>query len=239
MRTRLNGMTYWLVGASAGIGAALARELDRRGASLILSARSEAGLAEVAGSLSKPAKIIPLDVTDTNSVVAGMPDAEMIDGVIYMAGDYEPMSAQNWDAARARMISEINYLGPLNLLGLLVPAFVRRGHGHVVIIGSLAGYSGLPNAISYGASKAALMHLAQNLRSDLKGSGVRVQLVNPGFVDTRLTRLNAFRMPFMTTPERAAVKIARHMELSRFSMSFPRALSWPLKLRAMVEISRS
>lgn len=232
MAHSVKGKTYWLVGASAGIGAALARELDSRGASLVLSARSTLGLAEVALTLKNPARIIPVDVTDFDRVRALMPELGDIDGVIVMAGDYAPMSAAQWDAERANRISMVNYMGPLNLLGKLVPAFVRRGHGHVVIIGSLAGYAGLPGAISYGASKAALMHLAQNLRQDLKGTGVRVQMVNPGFVDTRLTRLNQFHMPFIATSEKAAAVIARHMERRRFSASFPFGFSMVLKLRA-------
>ena len=82
------------------------------------------------------------------------------------------------------------------------------------------------------------MHLAQNLRVDLKGTGVHVQLVNPGFVDTRLTRMNEFRMPFITTPEKAARIIARHMERRRFSTSFPAGFSWLLKFRAMAMLAR-
>jgi short-subunit dehydrogenase len=238
MASMLDGKTYWLIGASAGIGAALARELDARGATLVLSARSRTGLAEVAATLSRPARILPFDVTDAAALPAEAPDPDEIDGLIYMAGDYQPMTARTWDAARAHRISAINYTGALDLLGQMVPGFARRGRGHVVIIGSLAGYAGLPGAISYGASKAALMHLAQNLRVDLKGTGVHVQLVNPGFVDTRLTRMNDFRMPFITTPDKAARIIANHMERRRFSRSFPAGFSWILKLRAMAMLAR-
>lgn len=235
----VKGKTYWLVGASAGIGAELARELDRRGARLILSARSEAGLTEVASSLSVPPRVVPLDVTDADAVALAASSVHGVDGVIYMAGDYSPMSAQDWDARRAARISEVNYMGALNVLGEMVPGFVARGRGHVVLIGSLAGLAGLPGAISYGASKAGLMHLAQNLSVDLKGTGVRVQQVLPGFVDTRLTKKNDFRMPFIETPEKAARRIAAHMERKRFSLSFPWAFSWYFKLRAVGWILRS
>lgn len=239
MARRVDGKTYWLVGASAGIGAALARELDRRGAKLVLSARSEAGLAEVSATLAQSPRVVPMDVTDARSVARAVDRLGLVDGVIYMAGDYVPMTAQDWDARRAAEISAVNYTGALTVLGEVVPAFVRRDAGHVVVVGSLAGFSGLPGAISYGASKAAAMHLAQNLRVDLKGTAVRVQVVNPGFVDTRLTRQNEFRMPFIATPEVAARKIARHMERRGFSTSFPRGFAWVFKAKAIWEILRA
>jgi len=236
---QINGKTYWLVGASAGIGAALAKELDAKGASLILSARSVQGLEDVAATLSKPCQIHPCDVTNADEVLRIAAKIEHLDGVIYMAGDYEPMSAATWDPLRAKTISDVNYMGALYVLGAVVPSFVRRDSGHVVIIGSLAGFAGLPGAISYGASKAALMHLAQDIRADLKGSNLRVQLVNPGFVDTRLTRLNEFRMPFITTADKAAKIIARHMETRRFSKSFPGLFSLFFKLKGIGFLLRS
>lgn len=238
MSLSVAGKTYWLIGASAGIGASLARELDRRGASLVLSARSEPGLQSVAATLSRPTVVLPFDVTDPAATHDAADRAGQLDGVIYMAGDYSPMTAQGWDGDRAATISAVNYTGALHALGASVPGFARAGHGHVVIIGSLAGFSGLPGAIGYGAGKAALMHLAQNMRSDLKGTGVRVQLMNPGFVDTRLTRLNEFRMPFIMTPEAAATRIANAMERRRFSTSFPSPFAWLFKLRAVAAILR-
>lgn len=235
----VKGKIYWIVGASAGIGAALAKELDARGATLVLSGRSEAGLAEVAATLSQPCRIVPCDVTNIDEVNLAVKSCGKLDGVIYMAGDYSPMSVETWEPSRARAISEVNYIGALQVLGSVVPDFVRQNSGHVVIIGSLAGFCGLPGAISYGASKAAIMHLAQNIRADLKGSRVRVQLVNPGFVDTRLTRKNDFRMPFITTPQKAAVVIARHMERRRFSISFPKMFSLFFKLKGIGFLLRS
>ena len=237
--TSLRGKTYWLVGASAGIGAELARELDRRGVNLVLSARTKRGLAEVAATLIRPARLVTLDVSDAEAVKRESALLKDIDGVIYMAGDYTPMSVQNWDTTRARQISAVNYTGALNVLGEVAPGFLNRNHGHIVVIGSLAGLTGLPGAVSYGASTAALMHLAKNLREDMKGTEVRVQRINPGFVDTRLTRKNDFRMPFIMTPERAATKITAHMESARFSASFPKLFAWYFKLKAISEIIRS
>ena len=217
MDRTLNGKTYWLVGASFGIGAALARELDKRGVGLVLSGRSGERLQEVTTTLSKPARIILCDVTDSQSVARATSELGEIDGVIYMAGDYEPMTAAEWDSERALRIANVNFNGALRVFGAVVPGFAKRDSGHIVVVGSLAGFTGLPGAIGYGSSKAAIMQLAKDMRADLKKTGVRVQLVNPGFVDTRLTRKNAFRMPFIMTDEKAAKTIVATKRYKKFS----------------------
>jgi NADP-dependent 3-hydroxy acid dehydrogenase YdfG len=239
MGRSLSGKTYWLVGASFGIGAALARELDSRGARLILTARTQNRLAEVSATLSHPPKIVLCDVTDSASVTQAADEAGGIDGVIYMAGDYDPMTAADWRSDRALRIAEVNFNGALRIFGAVVPAFAQRDRGHVVVVGSLAGFSGLPGAIGYGSSKAAIMQLAKDMRADLKKTGVRVQLVNPGFVDTRLTRKNGFRMPFIMTDDKAARIIANHMTSRRFSRSFPALFSWVFRLMGIGDLLRA
>jgi short-subunit dehydrogenase len=121
---------------------------------------------------------------------------------------------------------QVNFIGAVRLLGHVVPGFARRGAGHVVLIGSLAGHRGLPGAIGYGASKAALMHLGETLYADLRRSGVRIQIVNPGFIRTRLTAKNDFAMPFIQTPQAAADHVMCAMRGARFSTSFPAPFSW-------------
>lgn len=239
MGRSLNGKTYWLVGASFGIGAALARELDSRGARLVLTARTHSRLAEVSETLSHPQKIVLCDVTDSASVAQAVDEAGEIDGVIYMAGDYDPMTAADWRSDRALRIAEVNFNGALRIFGAVVPAFAKRDRGHVVVVGSLAGFSGLPGAIGYGSSKAAVMQLAKDMRADLKKTGVRVQLVNPGFVDTRLTRKNGFRMPFIMDDASAARIIANHMTSRRFSRSFPTLFSWVFRLMGIGDLLRA
>ncbi|MCP4825902.1 MAG: SDR family NAD(P)-dependent oxidoreductase [Shimia sp.] len=217
--------TYWLVGASHGLGHALAQALDAQGASLILSARSAAPLEELAGSLSN-ARAYPLDVTDREAVAQAAADIGPIDGLIYCAGAYDPMAAPNWDADGAERMADVNFMGALRVLGHVVPDMARRDTGHVVIIGSLAGHRGLPNAIGYGASKAAVMHLAENIRADLRGSNVKVQIVNPGFIRTRLTDKNAFEMPQIMSADAAAQRTLKAMTSNRFSTSFPSPFAW-------------
>lgn len=239
VRTDFAGKTYWLVGASAGIGAALARQMDALGASMILSGRSRDALSDLADELQNDPRVVVCDVTDDTSVASAAAEAGEIDGVIFMAGDYDPMTAQNWDGPAAARISDVNYSGVMRVMGHVVPTFADRDAGHILIVGSLAGFAGLPGAIAYGASKAAAMHLAENLYVDLKETGVKVQLANPGFVKTRLTDKNAFRMPFIMTPEVAAGHIVKHMRSRRFSRSFPSLFAWFFKLRAIWYLLRA
>ena len=233
----LAGKTYWLVGASEGLGRALATALHHAGANLILSARSGNRLAALADSLngttsgtaggsSGNAMVLELDVTDPGSVADAAEAAGAVDGVIYCAGQYTPLTAQTWDPAAVQTMCEVNFLGALRLLGHVVPRMAREDRGHIVLIGSLAGFRGLPGAIGYGASKSALMHLGENLLADLHQTQVRVQVVNPGFIKTRLTAKNDFAMPFIQTPEEAAAQVLKAMQGRRFSTSFPAPFSW-------------
>lgn len=225
----LSGKTYWLVGASEGLGRALAAELAQAGARVILSARNADRLGELADTLTGTTAL-PMDVTDADSVIRAAGLTGPIDGVIYCAGTYAPVDATDWADAEVQAMAEVNFVGALRVLGQVVPRMVAQGNGHVVLIGSLAGFRGLPGAIGYGASKAALMHLAENLKVDLRGTGVRVQCVNPGFIRTRLTDKNDFDMPMIQSPETAAGIVRRAMEGRRFSTSFPAPFSWIFQL---------
>jgi short-subunit dehydrogenase len=217
------GKTYWLIGASEGLGRALAGLLTAEGAHMILSARNADRLEALAATLPH-ARALPMDVTDSASVQAAVADLGEIDGVIYCAGAYEPMTAQAWDMDQALKVSEVNFTGALRSLGHVVPQMADRGSGHIVLIGSLAGFRGLPGAIGYSASKGALMQLAENLYMDLRGTGVKVHQINPGFIKTRLTEKNSFDMPFILSPEDAAARTLKAMKSRRFATSFP----WPM-----------
>lgn len=224
-----HGRTYWIVGASEGLGRALANALAREGARLILSARRAAPLDALAADLAD-ARALPLDVTDATSVSVAAERAGQIDGIIWCVGSYEPMTALNWAPESAAQMGEVNYIGALRLLGHVVPGMAKRRAGHVIIIGSLSGYRGLPGAIGYGASKAALMHLAENMRADLKGTGVKVQLANPGFIRTRLSDKNEFDMPQLMEPEAAAARVVKQMRSNRFATAFPAPFAWVFTL---------
>ncbi len=223
--TTISGRTYWLVGASEGLGRSLARQLDREGARLVLSARSTDRLNSLAAELTD-ARVVPLDVTDHDDVQKAAQAVGPVDGVIYNAGAYTPMRGTDWDSEAAMTMCEVNFLGAMRVLGEVVPRMIRAGHGDITLIGSLAGYRGLPAAIGYGASKAALVSLAETMRHDLKGSGVVVRLVNPGFIKTRLTEKNNFSMPMIMAPEAAAERVLGAMRSNRFRTDFPVPFSW-------------
>lgn len=225
----VQGKTYWIVGASEGLGRALAHALSREGARLVLSARRAAPLEALAGQLPD-ARALPMDVTDATSVSVAAERAGQIDGLVWCAGNYEPMPAQDWAPETAARMGEVNYIGALRVLGHVVPGMAKRKSGHVMIIGSLSGYRGLPGAIGYGASKAAVMHLAENMRADLKGTGVKVQVANPGFIRTRLSDKNDFDMPQIMEPDAVAARIVKQMHTNRFSTAFPAPFSWVFTL---------
>ena len=222
------GKTYWLIGASEGLGREIAVALDQHGATLVLSARSQQRLQDLASGLSN-ARVVPMDVTDPRSVQAAAQGLGPIDGVIYNAGAYDPMPTQDWDSDKALRMMEVNINGALRVLGHVVPEFVARKSGDITLIGSLAGYHGLPAAIGYGASKAALISLAETMRHDLRSSGVIVRLINPGFIKTRLTEKNSFAMPQLMTPQKAADVVVKALRSTRFRTDFPRPFSWLIK----------
>jgi short-subunit dehydrogenase len=230
----VTGKKIWLVGASEGIGEALARRLAAAGAHLALSARSKDRIEALAGALPGGNHLaLPLDVTQMASI--GQAWAELnkqwggIDILIYNAGAYEPMGAAAFDLKKAEQMLDVNYRGALRVLDYVMPGFIARRGGHIVLVASVAGYGGLPNAIGYGASKAALLHLAENLRLDLGKCDVKVQVVSPGFVKTRLTDKNDFKMPFIVSSELAAERIVSGMSSDRFEIHFPRRFTFMLK----------
>lgn len=235
----------WLIGASYGIGAAIARELLAAGATVALSARNRELLDEIAAGTG--ALVLPLDVTDSASVhaaAAGIRSAwGGFDLALIVAGTHVEMRAQDWNLARARQLFEVNLFGVLNCLDAILPALLRQGGGGVGIVASVAGYVGLPKALVYGPSKAALINLAESLYGDLHPRGIGVYLINPGFVDTPLTQKNDFKMPALISADAAAHATLSGIAAGRFEVHYPRrftrwlkllrVLPYPLQLRAV------
>lgn len=215
------GKTYWLIGASEGLGAALAHKLSMAGAHVVVSARSMDRLEEVVAGLPGPARAVSMDITDDASVAEAAEAVGDVDGIVLLAGAYWPFGAKDWNAEQAVMMADVNFTGFLRVLGHVVPAMVARDAGHIVITSSLTGFRGLPKSIGYTASKAATMSLAECMYADLKDTGVDVQVANPGFIRTRLTDKNDFQMPFIMEPEDAAQEMFELMNSDAFKKSFP------------------
>jgi len=224
------GKRYWLVGASEGLGREVAFCLSRAGAEVIVSARSEDRLKELVSELPGKASYIAVDVADRIAVEAAAEQAGDIDGVVYLAGVYWPMTAQEWDNEKADMMGEVNFLGASRVVGAVIKDMVKKNAGHIVLIGSLSGFRGLSGAIGYSSSKAGLMSLAESMQADLHSTSIDVQLINPGFIKTRLTDKNDFHMPFIMSPEDAAREVFEHMNTKSFKKSFPMLFSWVFRL---------
>ena len=228
--TDWQGRRVWIVGASSGIGAALAGQLGKAGAHLALSARRENALREVAGDKDL---VLPVDVSDARSLHTAHDQIldrwENIDMVIYCAGVYTPMRAWEIDLTVVKEALTINLQGVYNLLDAVVPVYLKKGTGDICLVSSVAGYTGLPKALAYGPGKAALINLAQILYTDLSPRGIGVYLVNPGFVATRLTQNNDFQMPALITPGEAAQAILNGIGKGRFEIHFPRRFTGWMK----------
>lgn len=220
------GKRYWIVGASEGLGAALAREMSAAGVELILSSRSEDKLRDVAESLPGKAEVKPVDITDYDQLKKVAAEIGEIDGVVQMAAVYWPFGAKDWEPEHAVLMADVNFGGAMRLVSAVIPGFVQRNRGHFVMTGSLSGYRGLPDSAPYVSTKSGVMALAESLHADLRKTGVEVQLLNPGFIETRLTDKNDFNMPFKMQPEEAAKVYFDHMSRGGFQKAFPRLFSW-------------
>ena len=230
------GRSVWLVGASTGIGRATAELMHTQGARVAVSARSPAPLdafvAAHPGSLA-----LPLDVNDRAAVHAAAQQVVAahggIDLVMYCAGTYQAMRADNFDLNVALNHVQVNYAGALVLLNAVLPilreqAAAGRG-GHLSLVSSVAGYRGLPKSLAYGPTKAALTHLAEVLYLDLAPLKLGVSVISPGFVATPLTAQNDFHMPALITPEVAAAEILKGLARGEFEMHFPKRFTLWLK----------
>ncbi|MBT0958260.1 SDR family NAD(P)-dependent oxidoreductase [Alphaproteobacteria bacterium KMM 3653] len=224
------GETIWIIGASDGIGAALAQEWAGRGARVILSARSEDRLRELAGRLGPEHIALPMDVSDGESRAAASAEVAAlgpVDRIVHLAAIYDPGKIAEIDPETAARIVEVNLTGSFHI-AQLAPPLLRAG-GQLALCGSVAGYIGLPQGQIYSATKAGVINLAESLRAEMSGR-YDVRLISPGFVDTRLTQRNDFTMPAMVTPRKAALAIIDGLNKRRFEVHFPRRLTLVMKL---------
>jgi len=236
--TDWQGRWVWVIGASSGIGRAAAAALSGRGARVIVSARQAESLQAFVGK--HPGSVaLPLDVTRpeefqavARSVQAHAHGAPAL--VLYCAGHYKAQQATQFDRQEMERHLAVNYGGVLHLLEAVLPLMLAARSGHLCLVGSVAGYRGLPLSLAYGPTKAALSNLAENLYLDLHPLGLGVSIVNPGFVQTPLTAQNRFHMPALISPEEAAEHMIKGWARGRFEMNFPRRFTaWMRLLRCL------
>ena len=239
-----NGRVVWITGASSGIGRALALNLARRGDIVAVSARSEEALRDLANEASDLRGFIhpyPLDITDAENCTRTVDQISGKFGKIALAilnaGTHHPVEAEDFAAGDLARLIGINLLGAGNCLDPLLKRMIEARAGHIAIVASVAGYRGLPTSIYYGASKAAQINLAEALKFDLDRFGIKLQLINPGFVKTPLTDKNDFPMPFLMEVDEAAERMANGLESSAFEITFPRRFAFLLKLFRLLPYS--
>jgi NADP-dependent 3-hydroxy acid dehydrogenase YdfG len=222
----------WVTGASSGIGRALALELAARGWTVHVTARNEAALEGLAAE--RPGAIVPQpgDVTDRAAmaeIVARIEADRPIALAVLNAGVYHPMRAQDFSSETVEKTFAVNVTGVANGLEPLLKAMIGRKRGHVALVASVAGYRGLPRAAAYSGTKAALIAMAEALAFDLIDLGVRISVINPGFVETEATAVNDFEMPFLMKTGDAAKRIADGLEKPGFEIAFPTRFALILK----------
>jgi len=214
--------TAWVTGASTGIGRDIVLQLRAAGVKVAASARSPEKLS----ALGPGVMLVPLDVTDAEACGAAAERVEAalgpIDLVVFGAGTYAPVAIDSIDPKLFAHTMNTNYMGVVNCLAAVAPRMLARGRGHISWIASVAGFVGLPKAAAYGPTKAALINLAECLEPEMRLKGVRISVINPGFVATPLTAQNDFEMPFLMQPDEAARRTIEGLAAGRFEIAYPR-----------------
>ena len=229
-RRRPSPCAILITGASSGLGAALARHYAASGVRLFLHGRDDARLAAAAAACTKAGAAVEThigEVTDAAAMaawIAACDHAQPLDLVIANAGISGGTAGGPEGADQVRRIFAVNVDGVLNTVLPAVAAMTARGQGQIAIMGSIAGFLGLPNAPAYCASKAAVKTLGEGMRGPIAAAGVAVTVICPGYVKTPMTDANDFTMPFLMSVERAAGLIAAGLAANKARIAFP----WPM-----------
>lgn len=237
----------WIIGGSSGIGLELVKLHLKNQDKLIVSARNATksqALLKLSLEYSKNLMLLDMDATQTQSVLSATHKAwefyEGIDLCFYNAGVYESMKMQSWKLENFEAMNQVNYLGAVRLITSLSPLFQKQSSGHFVFNISISSYIGLPYGGGYSAPKAALLNFCESIQPELIQKNIKVQVINHGFVKTRLTAKNDFEMPQLLQPSEAAKKIYESLEKSyRFEIRFPFLLTAFLNLLRMMPYSLS
>ncbi|MDH5353705.1 MAG: SDR family NAD(P)-dependent oxidoreductase [Gammaproteobacteria bacterium] len=228
-------MNTWVTGATSGLGKSLALALAAQGHNVIASARNRIGLKGLE-AISGNIATVDYDICDESNIDSLTERLSAIsprlDLIILNAGSCEYLDFPEPDWSATRRMMEVNFFGTLNCLRAALP-LLRESSGqrpHIVTIASQVTAAPFPRAEAYGASKAALQYFFDSLRIDLATANIDVTVVNPGFVDTPLTRKNDFDMPFLMDVNEASKRILKKIEARPRNYSFPTRLSVLLSL---------
>ncbi len=229
--SNFSGQRIWIIGASSGIGEACAKALFQAGAKVALSSRRAERLTALADK--QDALVLPLDVTHQEQLASAyqtlLQNWGGLDLMLFVSGVYTPLRADNFDFEVAQKTIDANLLGPMRAVAIVLPEMLKQHAGHIAIVGSVAGYSGLPKALAYGPSKAGIINFCETLYYDLLPQGVSVHMISPGFVATEATAQNDFEMPALITAEEAASEILKGIQAGEFDIHFPKRFSGFLK----------
>lgn len=232
--------TCWLIGASSGIGYELAKKFALNNYDVIISARSLDKLQQLKSeiaALNSPdcgqIFVEKIDVEDYNSVTQCWQNINKvvkdIDLVIFASAIYERMALQDFNLEVAKKIMHVNFDGFLHILNIIFPYFKNQKKGHIAVIASVAGYRGLPQSMTYGAAKSALINLCEGIYPELLTHNINLSIINPGFVKTQLTAKNNFAMPFIIDANAASNRIFLGIVNKKFEIDFPKRFTLILK----------
>ena len=228
-----------ITGASSGIGRSLAEKFARAGWRVTAIARRADKLdrlAEQHPSITALTADVSLAGQIKDAVDRATDMHGPVDLAVLNAGIYTPSSLENFSADLCARHMQVNYMGVVHCLDSLMPLMLARGSGHLALMGSVAGYRGLPRSAAYGPTKAALQNLAESLYFDLQPRGIKLQIINPGFVETEATSVNDFVMPDLITSEVAAEQIIIGLDTDEFEISFPKSFVRKLKFMRLLPI---
>lgn len=216
--------TAWILGGGTGLGAETAKGLTARGWTVAISGRRTEPLDAL--KASHGAHPYPLDVTDrdaaTRTVQQIASDFGSIDLVVFSVAAWDVTKPGNYDYEKFAHIFDTNLLGAMRVIDPVVAQMRQQGSGEIALVASVAGYFGLPRAAAYSSSKAAMLALAQTMRTELKRENIAVRVICPGFVKTDLTAKNDFPMPFLMEADEAGRRIVSGLlDSKRFEIAFP------------------
>ncbi len=233
-----NNKNCWIIGCSSGIGKELAIKLYSEGYNLCLSARNQQELLLLQQQLqllklNNTVEIIKCDVADVVSFDLAfakvIENFHQLDLAIFASGIYQPTSLSNFSREEAKQIIDTNLLGAIYFFEAVGKQMLKQKHGHLAVFASVAGYFGMPQSGAYGASKAGLINLCQGFYAELLANSVHLSLINPGFVESKLTAKNNFAMPHIISAKMAAEHIFCGLQKKQFEIHFPKKFTVLLK----------